>query len=71
MGIKTHLKNRIRRLVGTHELNRRQQAIETSIENLSAAWNGGQSEKTRTLEELLQHRKPRSGKLTPWPPSIR
>ncbi len=54
MGIKTHLKNRIRRLVGTHELNRRQQAIETSIENLSAAWNGGQSEKTRTLEELLQ-----------------
>jgi FkbM family methyltransferase len=56
MGIKTHVKERVRRLVGTHELNHRQHALEISLERLSAACENSRPERVRTLEDLLQQR---------------
>lgn len=56
MGIKSHVKEGVRRLVGTNELNHRQQALEISLARLSDAYENGRPERVRMLEELLQQR---------------
>ncbi len=56
MKLKTQVKDGVRRLVGTHELTRRQHALEVSLERLSTAYESGRPERVRVLEELLQQR---------------
>jgi FkbM family methyltransferase len=58
MGIKALVKERVRRLVGTHELNLRQQSFEISLERLSAAYEDSRPELVGTLENPSDQRQP-------------
>ena len=50
------MKKRVRHLVGIDELSRRQQAVESSLEKLSAAYEKNWPERVRKLEDLVQQR---------------